>query len=59
MEIGLGGDLLERPTQVRYSERHRADYRRQLVVVDKDYPARVHGPSQKVPEEAVVAVNER
>ena len=33
-----GRDFLERPVQVRYTERHRAGYGQQLVVVDEDIP---------------------
>ena len=64
MEIIRGRDFLERPVQVRYTERHRAGYGRQLVVVDEDYPARAYEPREEDeveedPVEAVVAVHER
>src|SRR5215207_5156116 len=38
VEFVRGRNFLERPVQVRYTERHRARDRRQLVVVDEHYP---------------------
>jgi hypothetical protein len=55
VQLVRGRDFLERPVQVRYTERHRARDRRQLVVVDEHYPARTSPPrktrSTKTPSE--------
>lgn len=57
-------DVLERPTEIRQTERRRTHNCRKMVVVEEDDPSRADEPTEKDqvkedPVEAVVAVHKR